>query len=302
MKHLKIEGLVPAVFTPFDSAGNLNLKIVPHYAEYLIKNGASGVFVCGTTGECVSMTLEERKLLLNAWIKAVSKKILVIAHVGSTCQKDSIVLAEHALSIGADAVGSIAPSYFLPKNIQDLIDFYKPVAKACYPLPFYSYHMPSITGLNLSMKDFLLYGKKQIPNLNGIKFTSNNFMEMMECICLNNGEFDILNGFDEMLLCGLSVGAKAGVGSTYNYSLYVYQQLIAAFLRNDIEAARQWQIKSIEIVNLIIRHGGGVRGGKAIMKFIGLDCGNCRPPFSSYSKEELSEIERDFKDIDLITV
>jgi len=99
------------------------------------------------------------------------------------------------------------------------VAFYKPIAAACAPLPFYAYHIPSMTGINLPMIDFLKNGSKEIPNLNGIKFTSNNFMEMIECIRFDGGRFDILNGFDEMLLCGMAVGARGGVGSTYNYSL-----------------------------------------------------------------------------------
>ena len=90
--------------------------------------------------------------------------------------------------------------------------------------------MPSVTGINLPMKEFLEKGSSEIPNLNGIKFTSNNFMEMLECIRLEDGRFDILNGFDEMLLCGMAVGARGGVGSTYNYSLPTYRNLYDAFL------------------------------------------------------------------------
>ncbi|WP_279183180.1 dihydrodipicolinate synthase family protein [Alistipes finegoldii] len=120
---------------------------------------------------------------------------------------------------GVDAVGTVAPFYLKPGSVEELVAFYKPIAAACAPLPFYAYHIPSMTGINLPMIDFLKNGSKEIPNLNGIKFTSNNFMEMIECIRFDGGRFDILNGFDEMLLCGMAVGARGGVGSTYNYSL-----------------------------------------------------------------------------------
>lgn len=293
----KLSGLIPAVFTPFDKNGNVNYEVISAYSEKLINDGAFGVFVCGSTGESVSMTIDERKKVLEAWYSAVNHRIKVIAHVGGTCQRDCVELAKHAGELGVDAVGAIGPFYFKPAKVEDLVEFYRPIAKAAGDIPFYSYHMPSVTGINLSMKDFLIKGSKVIPNLNGIKFTSNNFMEMMECINLEGGRFDILNGFDEMLICGLAVGAKGGVGSTYNYSLKVYKDLMTAFEKGDIKKARECQKKSIDVVNVIIRHGGGIRGGKAIMKAADLDCGDCRYPFAPFSDAEIKQVKEELKAI-----
>lgn len=287
---IKLSGLIPAVFTPFDKTGAINLPQIQPYADKLVADGADGVFVCGSTGECTSMTVAERKSVLEAWIKAAAGRMRVIAHVGGTCQADCIELARHAAGQGVDAVGAIAPFYFKPASVEELVDFYKPIAAAVAPIPFYTYHMPSVTGVNLPMKEFLEKGSREIPNLNGIKFTSNNFMEMLECIRLEDGRFDILNGFDEMLLCGMAVGARGGVGSTYNYSLSTYRNLYDAFLAGDIERARVFQQESVDIVHVIIRHGGGVRGGKAIMNHLGIDCGDCRLPFAPYTESEMRRL------------
>lgn len=300
MIPIKLTGLIAAVFTPFNEDGSVNYDIIPEYADKLIEDGAYGIFVCGTTGESVSLTMEERKRILEAWCSAVNGKIKIIAHVGGTNQNDCAELARHAVSVNVDALGAIGPLYFKPSKVEDLIEFYKPIAAAGGSLPFYAYHIPSMTNINLPMKDFLEKGSKEIPNLNGIKFTSNNFMEMMECINLDGGRFDILNGFDEMLICGLSVGAKGGVGSTYNYAMHVYKGIMDSFAKGDIEKAREWQKKSIDIVNVIIRHGGGTRGGKAVMKAIGLDCGNCRAPFARFTAEEIGEVKSELKSIGFI--
>lgn len=294
---IKLFGLIPAVFTPFDKNGAVHLSQIQHYADKLITDGADGVFVCGSTGECSSMTLSEREQVLEAWIKAVAGRTRIIAHVGGSCQTDCIELARHAAKQGVDAVGAIAPFYFKPASVEDLVAFYKPIAEAVSPIPFYAYHMPSVTGVNLSMKEFLEKGSREISNLNGIKFTSNNFMEMLECIRLDNGRFDILNGFDEMLICGMAIGARGGVGSTYNYTLSTYRNLYNAFLAGDIERARNFQQESVEIVRIIIRHGGGVRGGKAIMNYLGIDCGNCRPPFAPYTKTEMHQLGEELSQI-----
>lgn len=287
---IKLSGLIPAVFTPFDKSGAINLPQIRPYADKLAADGADGVFVCGSTGECTSMTVAERKSVLEAWVKAAAGRMRVIAHVGGTCQADCIELARHAAGQGVDAVGAIAPFYFKPASVEELVDFYKPIAAAVAPIPFYTYHMPSVTGVNLPMKEFLEKGSRAIPNLNGIKFTSNNFMEMLECIRLEDGRFDILNGFDEMLLCGMAAGARGGVGSTYNYSLSTYRNLYDAFLAGDIERARAFQQESVDIVHVIIRHGGGVRGGKAIMNHLGIDCGDCRLPFAPYTESEMRRL------------
>ena len=176
---IKLSGLTPAVFTPFDKTGAINLAQIQPYADKLVTDGADGVFVCGSTGECTSMTIAERKSVLEAWVNATSGRMRVIAHVGGTCQADCIELARHAAGLGVDAVGAIAPFYFKPASVGELVAFYKPIAAAIAPIPFYSYHMPSVTGINLPMKEFLEKGSREIPNLNGIKFTSNNFMEML---------------------------------------------------------------------------------------------------------------------------
>ena len=290
---IKLSGLTPAVFTPFDKTGAINLAQIQPYADKLVTDGADGVFVCGSTGECTSMTIAERKSVLEAWVNATSGRMRVIAHVGGTCQADCIELARHAAGLGVDAVGAIAPFYFKPASVGELVAFYKPIAAAIAPIPFYSYHMPSVTGINLPMKEFLEKGSREIPNLNGSKFTSNNFMEMLECIRLEDGRFDILNGFDEMLLCGMAVGARGGVGSTYNYSLPTYRNLYDAFLAGDIERARSFQQESADIVHIIIRHGGGVRGGKAIMNHLGIDCGDCRLPFAPYTESEMRQLSEE---------
>ena len=140
---------------------------------------------------------------------------------------------------------------------------------------------------------FLIEGKKKIPNLVGTKFTHNNLMEMGACIGLEQHKFEVLHGFDEILIAGLSMGAVAGAGRTYNYIPNVYHAIFESMKKNEVETARAWQMKSIRTVEVIIKYGGGVRGGKAIMKLIGLDCGSCRLPIKAFSTEEYEKLKGD---------
>ena len=297
LKFERFHGMIAAVFTPMDKHGEVNLDVINEYAEWIASTPIKGVFVCGTTGEFSSLTIEERKAILERWVGSADKKFKVIAHVGANCQKSSIELTRHAASIGVDAVASIAPSFFKPKTVTDLIDFFVPISAAAKYLPFYYYNMPSITGVDLPVDKFLIEGKKVMPNLCGTKFTHNNLMEMAACIDLNNHEFEVLHGFDEILISGLAMGAIAGVGSTYNYIPKIYSGIFDAMEKGDLETARKLQLKSIKMVEIIIRYGGGVRGGKAVMNVAGIECGDCRLPIAAFKEEEFNRLKEDLLEV-----
>lgn len=293
--YQRLTGLIAATFTPFDEMGRVNLSAIEKYAEMIAKSPIKGVFVCGTTGESLSLTTQERKDVLNQWIASAKGRFKVIAHVGSNSFMEAIDLATHAAASGADAIGAMAPCFFKPGTVADLVAFFKPIAASASEIPFYYYNMPSMTGVSLSVTEFLVEGKKCMPNLMGVKFTHNNLMEMSECMTLENGAFEVLHGYDEVLIAGLSFGVVAGVGSTYNYIPQVYQGILDAMKEGDIEKARQLQQQSIEIVNIIIKYGGGVRGGKAIMNLIGIDCKDCRLPITPFSDEEYKALKEDLE-------
>lgn len=295
--YQRIEGLVAASFTPMDAMGSVYLPAIEHYADLMARSGMSGVFVCGTTGESHSLTTQERKEILAEWVKTAQGRFKVIAHVGSNSMHEAMELAAHAQEIGADAVGAMAPCFFKPATVRDLVAFFAPIAASAAELPFYYYNMPSMTGVSLSVPEFLVEGKKVIPNLVGTKFTHNNLMEMGECLALNNGAFEVLHGYDEILIAGLAFGAVGGVGSTYNYLPKVYLGIIEAMKTGDMETARQLQQQSIEVVKVIIKYGGGVRGGKAIMNLIGIECGQCRLPITPFSDEEYISLKEDLEKI-----
>lgn len=295
--YQRLEGMVAASFTPMTPAGDLNLDVISPYADLMARSGVTGVFVCGTTGEAASLTTTERKQVLSRWVKEAKGRFKVIAHVGSNCQLDAVELARHAAENGAWGIGAIAPSFFKPSTVAELIRFFKPIAAAAPEIPFYYYNMPAITGVDLSVVRFLQEGKKEIPNLAGTKFTHNNLMEMAQCLNLDNGAFEVLHGYDEILTCGTALGAIAGVGSTYNYIPSVYAGIFEAMKKNDLATARTLQRKSVEVVEVIIKYGGGVRGGKAIMNLIGIECGECRSPISSFTDEEYNSLKEDLNKI-----
>lgn len=296
VNYQRLEGLIAAPFTPMTSDGALNTSAVKPYADLLVASGVKGVFICGTTGESASLTIGERKSIAEAWVEAAAGRLRVIVHVGSNCAADAIELAQHAEKCGANAIGAMAPYFFKPQTVEELVGWFTPIANS-NKLPFYYYNMPSMSGVSVSVARFLELGSGSMPTLAGVKFTHNNLMEMSQCLMLEDGRYEVLHGYDEILLCGLSLGATAAVGSTYNYAARVYNRLIERFRAGEIAAAAQLQQYSVKIVEVIIRHGGGVRGGKAIMKLLGIDCGSCRLPLSPFTEAEYVQLKGELEEI-----
>lgn len=281
-----INGLIAAPFTPMTETGEINTEPVRRYAEHLIREKVSGAFVCGTTGEGISMTTTERKAVLEEWIGCSEGKLKIIAHAGGNCLPQSAELAAHAEKCGAYAVASFAPSFFRPGSPAELVDFLAPVAAAASRTPFYYYHIPSLTGVSLPVADLIAEAEKKIPNFAGVKYTHSDLYDMQRCMAYGNGKYEILHGYDEVLLAGLCLGIKSAIGSTYNYMPGIYLKIWEAFNSGNFEQARKYQQISVKIVRILIKYGGGVRAGKTIMEFIGIDCGPCRLPIRKFSPDE----------------
>lgn len=296
MNNKLLTGLIAAPFTPMNADTTVNIDAIPAYADFIAAKGCiTGVFICGTSGESVSLTTEERKNIAEAWVKATNGRFKVIVHVGGMSQPQCVELAAHAQEIGADMIAAMAPCFFKPATVEDLIAFFKPVCAAASKLPFFYYNMPSITGVNLPVDKFLVEGKKELPNLAGVKFTHNNLMELQLCVNVAGGDFEVLNGFDEILIAGVACGCKGAVGSTYNYMPGLYEEILKAMENGDVEKAQKASAKVVEIVDVLIKHGGGTRAGKIFMKLAGFDCGPCRLPISPCSDEELEQTRKELE-------
>jgi N-acetylneuraminate lyase len=287
-----LEGLIAAPFTSVARDMNIKLDGISNYCGKLKAVGVKGVFVNGTTGEGLSLALAQRKELAAEWAKYCDDEFKLIVHTGSQSILDCIELTRHADEIGAFATGLMSPCFFKPADIEGLVEFCSKAA-AAGDLPFYYYHIPSMTGVDFLMGDFLRKASKQIPNFAGIKYTHYDIMDYMDCCNYENGKYDILYGRDETLLSGLAVGAKGAIGSTYNYMPKIYLEIIDAFNRGDMDEARRFQLISVDIVKILVRSGNPIGVGKAIMKLCGIDLGLPLPPCEALNSEQLSRLETD---------
>jgi N-acetylneuraminate lyase len=292
--------LIAATYTPLKEDSSINLELIPTYSDFLQRNNVSGVFVNGTTGDFTSLTVDERKLIINEWATKRNENFTVINHVGHTSLKIAKELTIHSAE-KVDGISALPPFYFKPRSLQSLLDYCKEIA-ACAPnLPFYYYHIPILTGANFSMIEFLELADEQIPNLGGIKFSNNDIIGLRQCYNFKAGKYAVFYGVDEMFLSSLPYGIKGWVGSTYNHLAPLYHKIYEAFNKGDISLASELQDKSVQFVQMLDALGGFNGVGKSFMKIVGIDCGPSRYPHTTLSNKGLLEVKTQFEELNIMS-
>lgn len=285
----RFRGLVAAPFTPFKADGTLALERIDGLADQLVTQGVRGAFVCGTTGEGASLSTAERMQVAEQWVTSSRGRLELFIHVGHCSGVDARTLAAHAQQIGADAISCLAPYFFKPRSVDELADFCGYVAAAAPGLPFYYYHIPSLTNATFAMREFLPVAARTIRTLAGIKYTFEDVADFAACVAFEGGRFDMLFGRDELLLAGMDAGATGAIGSTYNFMASVYHALIAHRSRGDRAASESEQARANRIIEVMVRHGG-LRAGKRMMAMAGIDCGPVRLPLVELSEAETAAL------------
>lgn len=296
----KILGLIDAPFTPFKADGEVNYDVIPAYASLLARNGLTGVFINGSSGEGYLLTETERMQLAEAWMKAVPQGFKVIVHVGSSCVKSSRKMAAHAQEIGAWGIGSMATPFPKIGRIEELVEYCEEVAAGAPRLPFYYYHIPAFNGAFLSMYDFIkaIDESGRIPNFAGIKYTFESLYEYNRCRRYKEGMYDMLHGQDETILpCMAMGGAQGGICGTSNYNGRCLKGIQDAWYAGDIDKARTLQNYAQDVIDIICHFRGNIVGGKRIMKLIGLDLGKNRTPFQNMTDEEEIQLKKELEAI-----
>lgn len=281
--------LVSAPFTPMHATGEIALEKIGPMAQLLKRQGVDGVFVCGTTGEGMSLTLDERMRLAEAW-RAATDGLELIVHVGHTCPTDAQTLATHARQIGVNGIASIGPCFFEAGNASTLSSFCAQIATAAPEVPFYYYHMPSIARVSkVQASDALIHMSEEIPNFAGIKFTHEDLDDYRLCLELAGERWEVFFGRDELLLDALCAGATCAVGSTYNFATSLYRDIIQAHAEGDLELATQLQNLATSAINVIASYGG-MPAFKAMMTSVGFDCGSLRLPLASLAQPQVDSM------------
>ncbi len=279
----KLEGVVSALVTPFDENDNIREDSIRRIINYNLKNGVSGFYACGSTGESLLLTLDERKKVLEIVKDEVKDRAFIIANIGCMGTKFSIELAKHAEETGVDAVSSFPPIYY-KFSFDEIKQYYFDIADSVN-VPLIIYYIPSFTNVEMSLENFseLLEHK----NIMGVKFTSMNLFMLERIKALSNKT--VFNGFDEVFLGGLSLGADGMIGSTCNIVPAIIRAIYDSFKSKEMEKAYIYQQKLNEVIN-DIKDFGIIPATKAILSLIGIECGKPRKPFKALGEEEIARL------------
>jgi len=281
MEH--IQGLVSAVHTPFKSDGGLNLSRVADQAALLAGNGVSHVFVAGTTGEGMLLSSAERRELVEEWARCKGGLGLIV-HVGHVSLVEARSLSAHAGGLDVDAIAAMAPPFFAPTGLQELVAWCAEVAAPAADKPFLFYHIPSLN-MALDAVHYVERARDHIPTFRGVKYTHHDMMEAARLYDAYGDELDILAGRDEFHLPFLALGARGAVGSTYNYAGPHYIAMRDAWFAGDHDRARELNAHTARLVDLL-RRAPEIAVGKAFVRHLGVDVGPTRLPIRNLEPEE----------------
>lgn len=278
MKNLdKYKGVIPAFYACYDDEGNISPERVRDLTKYFIEKGVKGVYVNGSSGECIYQSVEDKKIVLENVMEEAKGKLTVIAHVACNNTKDSMELAAHAESLGVDAIAAIPPIYFrLPEYA--IAEYWNDISSAAPNTDFVIYNIPQLAGVALTPSLFAEMRKN--PNVIGVKNSSMPVQDIQIFKQDAGEDYIIFNGPDEQFISGRLIGAEAGIGGTYGAMPELFLKMNEYFENGDLDQARsiQYDINSI-IYKMVSGHGNMYAVIKAILKENeNLDLGSVRKP------------------------
>lgn len=276
----EFHGIYPALITPFDKSGAVNGTVVKEIVDWHFETGVDGFYICGGTGEGLLLSLDERKAMLEATVRAADGRGKVIAHVATLDTATTIDLAKHAEANGAAAVSVLPPIYY-HVDPPGLMEHYRMIASATQ-LPLFVYHIPALTGKSMSVEE--MRQLLEIPNISGLKFSDYDHFTMHR-ISLLRDDLVVYSGNDDVFLSALNLGANGGIGLTYNFMPQIFVGIYQAFLADDIRRARDLQWKACAMIEAVLAvYPMGV--AKAAMEHLGFDVGEPRRPLRPLTADE----------------
>ena len=279
----KYEGVIPAFYACYDEAGEVSPERVRTLTQYFIDKGVKGVYVNGSSGECIYLSVADRKLILENVMEVAKGKLTVIAHVACNNTKDSVELAKHAESLGVDAIAAIPPIYFrLPDY--SIAKYWNDISAAAPNTDFVIYNIPQLSGTTLTPA---LYAEmRKNPRVIGVKNSSMPTQDIQIFVAEGGEDHIVFNGPDEQFISGRVIGAKAGIGGTYAVMPDLFLKLNQLIIDKDLDRAKELQHA---INSVIYKMVSGRANLYAVMKEIlrlneDLDIGSVRAPLEPLSE------------------
>lgn len=281
----KYKGIIPAFYACYDNDGNVNPDGVSALTRYFVEKGVKGVYVNGSSGECIYQSVEDKKIILENVMKAAEGRLTVIAHVACNNTKDSMELARHAQSLNVDAIAAIPPIYFrLPEYA--IADYWNDISSAAPDTDFVIYNIPQLAGVALTMS--LFEKMRENPRVIGVKNSSMPVQDIQMFKQAAGDSYIIFNGPDEQFISGRVIGAQGAIGGTYGVMPELFLKMDDYVKSGELEKAREIQYAVNEIIYKMCSAHGNMYGViKAILKINeGLELGGVRKPLASLIKED----------------
>lgn len=286
MRNLdKYKGVIPAFYACYDKEGNISPEGVEALTRYFVEKGVKGVYVNGSSGECIYQSVADKKLILEHVMKAAEGKLTVIAHVACNNTKDSMELAAHAQSLGVDAIAAIPPIYFrLPEHA--IAQYWNDISAAAPNTDFVIYNIPQLAGVALTMNLFAEMRKN--PRVIGVKNSSMPVQDIQMFRAAAGEDYIIFNGPDEQFISGRIIGAEGAIGGTYGAMPELFLQMDQYVKTGELNRAREIQYAVNEIIYKMCSGHGNMYGIiKAILKINeNLELGGVRKPLPALSEAD----------------
>jgi N-acetylneuraminate lyase len=285
-----IKGIIAALITPFDDSGKIDELNLRRLVADCIARGIDGFYVCGSSGEAFLLSQDERKRILEVVVDENAGRTAIISHIGSIGTGLTIDLGRHACSLGVDAVSSIPPFYY-KFSTDEVLAYYLDIADAL-DTRLIPYNFPALSGFTLTGD--LVQRLRTHPRVAGIKFTSNDLFQM-ERMKHQDPNLIVYNGYDEIFLAGLTMGADGAIGSTFNLMPEKFIGIKNCFNARDFNGAQKLQEEANHIIQSLIDTGKLLNAIKYLLGLRGIPCGSCRKPFlqlTDTDKQNLDSLAR----------
>ena len=286
----KYEGVIPAFYACYDDQGEVSPERTRALVQYFIDKGVQGLYVNGSSGECIYQSVEDRKLILEEVMAVAKGKLTIIAHVACNNTKDSMELARHAESLGVDAIATIPPIYFrLPEY--SVAKYWNDISSAAPNTDYVIYNIPQLAGVALTPSLYTEMLKN--PRVIGVKNSSMPVQDIQTFVSLGGEDHIVFNGPDEQFLGGRLMGAKAGIGGTYGAMPELFLKLNQLIADKDLETARELQYAINAIIGKLTAAHGNMYGViKEVLKINeGLNIGSVRSPLTPVTEDDRPVVE-----------
>ena len=281
----KYKGVIPAFYACYDDQGEVSQERVKELVQYYIDKGVQGIYVNGSSGECIYQSVEDRKQIIEAVMEVAKGKLTVINHVACNNTKDSVALAKHSEELGVDAIAAIPPIYFkLPEY--SIAAYWNAMSEAAPNTDFIIYNIPQLAGVALTGS---LYAEmRKNPRVIGVKNSSMPVQDIQMFVAAGGEDYIVFNGPDEQFLGGRLMGAEAGIGGTYGVMPDLFLKLDQLIAEKELQVAKELQYAINEVIYKMVSGRANMYAvAKEVLRLNdNLDLGSVRQPLEPLNEDD----------------